>query len=411
MEVGIGLLARGDGPEKDYSVAAGLEMGGNGFGSVFENAHDAQDRCGIDCLAAGFVIERHITAGDGCAQGRAGFRDAVDGGGKLGHDFRLFRVAEVEAICGGNWSSSGGGNFAGRLGHSVHGAEFGVDIGPAAIAVQGHGQAALMARGACALDAHDSGFAARPLHGVGLDHGVVLLVDPALGADIGAGQKVLEVRREVAVLFQLGEDLFRGLGRDGGIPCADRSVIKRRIVGERLVGNVGDQNAVMAYTEARLRLDGADDYSVEAPLLEDVEDFVLAALGGHQQHPLLAFRKHDLVGGHAGLALRHEVELHVEANAAAGAHFAGGASEASRPHILDANDRAGLHGLETSFKQELFHEGVADLDIGALRLGALAELFAGHGGAVDAVSASLRAYVNYGVAGAGGLAIKNLVIY
>ena len=35
-----------------------------------------------------------------------------------------------------------------------------------------------------ALHAHHARFAARALHGVGLHHGVVLLEDPALGADV-----------------------------------------------------------------------------------------------------------------------------------------------------------------------------------------------------------------------------------
>src|SRR5256885_13063133 len=40
-------------------------------------------------------------------------------------------------------------------------------------------------------------------------------------------------------------------------------------------------------------------------LLEDRQDFMLAALLRHQQHALLGFAEHDLVGRHAGLALRN----------------------------------------------------------------------------------------------------------
>ena len=38
------------------------------------------------------------------------------------------------------------GNLAGSLGHGVHGAKLGIQICPAAVAVQSHGQAALVAR-------------------------------------------------------------------------------------------------------------------------------------------------------------------------------------------------------------------------------------------------------------------------
>jgi len=57
-------------------------------------------------------------------------------------------------------------------------------------------------------------------------------------------------------------------------------MIERSVVGERLVGDVCHEDAVMADAEARLRFDCADDYTVEAPLFEDSEDFVFAALDG-----------------------------------------------------------------------------------------------------------------------------------
>ena len=81
------------------------------------------------------------------------------------------------------------------------------------------------------------------------------------------------------------------------------------------------------------------------------------------------------------------VEFDLDADAAARAHLAGGAGEAGRAHILDADDRAGLHGFQAGFEQKLLHEGIAHLDVGALLLGAFGEFFAGHGGAVDAVAA------------------------
>ena len=148
---------------------------------------------------------------------------------------------------------------------------------------------------------------------------------------------------------------------------------------------------------------------VQTPFGKDAQHFVFAALFGDQQHALLALGEHDLVGGHAGFALGNEVELDVEAHAAARAHLAGGAGEAGRAHVLNADDGAGLHGFKAGFEQQLLHEGIADLDVGALGLGALVELFAGHGGAVDAVAAGFCADIDDGVAGAGGLAVEDFV--
>ncbi len=84
-----------------------------------------------------------------------------------------------------------------------------------------------------------------------------------------------------------------------------------------------------------------------------------------------------------------QVEIDIDADSAAAAHFAGGGGEAGRAHVLNGDDGAGLHGFEAGFEEELFQEGIADLDVGALLLGLFGEFGAGHGGAVDAVAAGL----------------------
>src|SRR5206468_1530346 len=132
------------------------------------------------------------------------------------------------------------------------------EIAPAAVAVESHGEAPLMARAACALDAHDAGFAARALHGIGLHHGVVLLVDPALGADVGAGQKLFEIADVIAILLKVVQNLFGRLLRNGCLPYTDGAVIERSVIGQGFVGNVGNENAVMANAEAGFRLDGSN---------------------------------------------------------------------------------------------------------------------------------------------------------
>ena len=144
---------------------------------------------------------------------------------------------------------------------------------------------------------------------------------------------------------------------------------------------------------------------------EDVEDFLLAALLRDEQHALLRFGEHDLVGGHAGSRAAGTRSSSIETpSSPLRAHLAGGAGEAGGAHILNAEDGAGLHGFEAGFEEELFEEGVAHLDVGALLLGALGELFRRHRGAVDAVAASLGADVEDGVADAGGGRVKDLVV-
>ena len=300
-------------------------------------------------------------------------------------------------------------------------AELGIEISPAAVAVKRHRKTALrlgrrriflagVALVACALDAHDAALAAGADDGVGLDHRIVLFVDPALRADVGAREQLLEVGGKVAILSQFVLNALGGERLDGSLPGADGAVVERRVVGERFVGNIGDQRAVMTDAQSRFIGDHADDHAVEAPLLEDVENLVLAALFGDEQHALLAFGEHDLVGAHASFALRNQVEFDVESDAATAAHLAGRTGEPGGAHVLNADDRAGLHRLKAGLKQQLFHERIAALHVGPLLFRALVELFAGHGRAVDAVAAGLGADINDGVAGAAGLAVEDLVL-
>ena len=94
----------------------------------------------------------------------------------------------------------------------------------------------------------------------------------------------------------------------------------------------------------------------------------------HHQHPLLAFRQHHLVGGHAGFALRHVVKLQLDAKPALVAHLDRRTGQARRPHVLDGDHRARGHQLQTGLQQPLFGEGVADLHRGALFLDRVVEL-------------------------------------
>jgi hypothetical protein len=128
-------------PISRTQIAGALKVRRNGLRNIVQNADDADHRRGIDADAFGLVIERDIAAGDRRAERGAGFADAVDGRRKLGHDLRLFRVAEVEAVGGRDGRCSGAGDLAAGFGYGVHRAQLGVEITPAAVAVERHGQA------------------------------------------------------------------------------------------------------------------------------------------------------------------------------------------------------------------------------------------------------------------------------
>ena len=95
----------------------------------------------------------------------------------------------------------------------------------------------------------------------------------------------------------------------------------------------------------------ADDRKIEAPFAEDRFGFLFLLRLEHHEHALLALRQHHLVGAHAGLAAWHLVEIERDTEVALGAHLHRRAGEAGGAHVLDGDDAAFGHDLETGFEQ------------------------------------------------------------
>ncbi len=130
----------------------------------------------------------------------------------------------------------------------------------------------------------------------------------------GAGQQALQICGEIGSLRQL--DVLRHLARHRRFPALQRTFVDRSVVGERLVGNFGDDFSVLQHAHLAIGGDAADFDCVQSPFFEDAKHFLLAAFLRHQQHALLRFAQHDFVGSHAGFALRHKVEFDFSAHAA-----------------------------------------------------------------------------------------------
>ena len=91
-------------------------------------------------------------------------------------------------------------------------------------------------------------------------------------------------------------------------------------------------------------------------------------------------------------------KIDFDAGARAAAHLARRTREAGGAHVLDADDRAGLHRFQARFEQQFLQERIAHLHVGPLLLGFLGELGRRHGCAVDPVAAGFCANVNDRVA-------------
>ena len=165
----------------------------------------------------------------------------------------------------------------------------------------------------------------------------------------------------------------------------------------------------MPDNEAPRRRRFTDNGEIEPPFAED--RFGLFFLLGleHHEHALLALRQHHLVGAHAGLAARHPIEIERHPEIAFGAHLYGRTGQPGRAHVLDGDDAALGHDLETGFEQQLFREWIADLHGRPLLFGVGAELGRCHGGAVNAVAAGLRAEIDDRHADARSRGVENLV--
>ena len=177
-------------------------------------------------------------------------------------------------------------------------------------------------------------------------------------------------------------------------------------------GNFRDDLSVMQHAHQAIFGDAPDFHRVEAPLREYGEHFLLAAALGHQQHALLRFAEHHFVGRHAGFALRHARQLDLDAQAAARRHLARRTGEPRRAHVLNRDDRAGLHRFEARLEQQLFHERVAHLHVGPLLLRFFGEFRGGQQRrAVNAVAAGFCADINHRIARAARLREKQVFFF
>ena len=140
---------------------------------------------------------------------------------------------------------------------------------------------------------------------------------------------------------------------------------------------------------------GADHRRVQTPTLKDRLGIGFAPRFEDGQHPLLAFREHHFIGGHALFALGDEVQVKIYADAALAGHFNAGGRQASRAHVLDRGHRTGGHELQRRLDQQLLGEGVAHLDRRPLGLGIGVELCRGHGRAMDPVPPGLGTEIDH----------------
>ena len=372
------------------AIARGQEAAARILRAVVHQADHPDHRRREHRLAFGLVVERDVARHHRRLQGRAGVRDPQARLLELPHDLRALRVAEVQAVGDRERLASDARDVARRFRHGVRRAETRIEVAPAGVAPDGNRHSAV----ALAGEPHHRCIAlAGPDGGPDADHVIVLAVHPLLGSHGWGGEHRLQRGHQVSRLRHFPQLLHFVLP---GRPPA-RSIVRGSIVGERRDRELGDGVAAALHHQLAGIGDAADDRVRQVPLVADVEDFLLATFLRHQQHPLLRFAEHHLVGRHSRLATWDGVDVQLEPAARARGHLDRRGGEPRRAHVLDPDQAIRLEQLQAGLEQELLHERVPDLHRRPLALALLVEFRARHRGAVDAIAAGARADVDHRV--------------
>ncbi len=178
--------------EVDVGVVA-AEARGRALRDVGHDAEHADDGGRVDRDVTGLVVEADVAAGHRDAEELAALGDAADRLAELPHDARVLRRAEVEAVGDGERRGARGRDVAVGLGERELRTGVGVELGEAAVAVGGHGDAAT----GLLVDPHDPGVVGLRERRVAEDVAVVLVGDPRLVAEVGRAEQRQQLRLDV----------------------------------------------------------------------------------------------------------------------------------------------------------------------------------------------------------------------
>ena len=180
--------------------------------------------------------------------------------------------------------------------------------------------------------------------------------------------------------------------RSGSLTGIDRSFpTQDQIFG----GDLGYRITLIDDPQLAVIADFSDDRGIQIPLMEDRHYLVYIRWFDDQKHPFLRLGEHDLIRRHSMFALRNLVDLHGDPDSGFASHFRAGASQPRCTHILDADHEILADHLEGCLEQELFHEGIADLNRGSLLFRFIGEIDRGEGRSVYPVTSGLGSDIDH----------------
>jgi hypothetical protein len=125
---------------------------------------------------------------------------------------------------------------------------------------------------------------------------------------------------------------------------------------------------VIAFSNAdhAIVCDQANQGRAQRPTIEHGGHFPVSVRFRHQDHPLLAFAEHDLVGRHPGLSPGHGLNIDVDTYSTPAGALDDGAGQPGGSEVLHGHHSVSLQKLKARFHQLLFEEWVAHLDDAAM---------------------------------------------
>ena len=183
----------------------------------------------------------------------------------------------------------------------------------------------------------------------------------------------------------------------GGCRSGCFATINGRFIGEGASRNFNDSLSFFLDSHESITSDHADLRIGQVPLFENLFDPDFLTFFHDDQHALLGFAQKDLVGRHSGFPLRHEREIDFHAGPATAGSLTGRTSQTGSAHVLDASDAAAREQFQAGFEQQLFAEGIPDLDCWTVFFRFFGQVARGKRSSSQPVASGLRPNIKDGI--------------
>ena len=186
-------------------------------------------------------------------------------------------------------------------------------------------------------------------------------------------------------------------------------LLDRRVIRQGSGRHLGSHVTVMQHAHHGFLQHLTHHGGLQTPASEALHQCVFATSLHHKQHPLLGFRKQELVCRHAVFASRNPIEIKLNPQAALRRHLRTAAGESGSPHVLSCNHITTGECLQTGLDQPLLQEGITHLNRRTVIQGVSTEFSTGEAGTAHAIPTRGAADVDHRIAHPLGAGLDDLL--